>query len=136
MSVIKFLQIIIGDLLNKKRSKSIILYPQWYYHNCIRYKWFSQFLNLQKEEHSRNLNTVYRRVKLFVGAPSLAKIRGVVGGAQVRKMRLFFSVYLSAAKHIRGNVDEEDGGYLQMGGMEGLVTLVQSNMKLAKPYAC
>ena len=43
-------------------------------------------------------------------------------------------------------MDEEDGSYLKMGGgdsyrnwgggkIEGLVTLVQSNMKLAKPYA-
>ena len=63
-----------------------------------------------------------------------------------------------------GNVDEEDGGYLKIGEVhiiiniyialffeiiqsavyrnwedgkiEGLVTLVQSNMKLEEPYAC
>ena len=52
------------------------------------------------------------------------------------------------AKISGGNVDEEDGHYLKMGvgcsiignweggKIEGLVTLVQSNIKLAKPYVC
>ena len=77
----------------------------------------------------------------------MSKIKGVAGGIQVRKMKVFFLVYIHLPQNIRGSADEEDGGYLKKRGgglysnreggkIEGLVKLVQSNMKLAKPYAC
>ena len=37
----------------------------------------------------------------------MAKLREVAGGAQVRRMGVFFYIYLRQ----RGNVDEEDGGH-------------------------